>query len=104
MNTDSPQNERVAAAIESASLGWPIVLAKGKNPGAYLGKDWGAKATTDKAQIVALFERHPEANVGVICGPMSGLIDMEVNKPEGTDVLEAIFGGSAMWQLLVWCN
>lgn len=69
------------AALEYHALGLPIVLAKGKNPGAAMGADWHRHRFTEK-EIGRRFREDAELNVGVILGPASGLIDLECDNEQ----------------------
>jgi hypothetical protein len=48
----------------------------GKHP---LTKHGVTEATTDKAQIRAWWQQHPEANIGIATGAQSGLIVLDVD-------------------------
>jgi hypothetical protein len=83
----------LAAALEYAGNGWPVVPNVDKHPGAYLGDEWQEKATTDEDTIIRWFEQWPSANVGILCGPASGVVDIGVNGDGGDEVLRLVFGG-----------
>jgi hypothetical protein len=53
-------------------------IAKGKEP---IGTAWGMRQRTE-SELRAVYERIPEAGVGLVFGCMSGLIDIEVDDPE----------------------
>ncbi|THJ44737.1 bifunctional DNA primase/polymerase [Candidatus Frankia alpina] len=76
------------AALFYAGLGWPVVpvaspdaavARPGKQP---LVRDWPSVASTSPGQIRAWWERWPDANVGIVTGPRSGLgvLDLDVDK------------------------
>jgi hypothetical protein len=46
-------------------------------------------ATTDPTRIRAWWERWPDANIGVACGP-SGIVVVDVDNPEGTKTLAGL--------------
>jgi hypothetical protein len=48
------------------------------------GRPWGA--TTDAEEVRRDFERWPEANVGIVTGPKSGIFVVECDTVEGHDV------------------
>lgn len=70
-------------AIAYAERGWLIVPAKGKNPGAYLGDAWQDQATCDVDVVDAWWDRWPTANIGLLLGPASGVIDVEFDDARG---------------------
>ncbi|THJ19723.1 bifunctional DNA primase/polymerase, partial [Candidatus Frankia alpina] len=76
------------AALYYAGLGWPVVpvappgaavARPGKQP---LVRDWPAAASTAVGQIQDWWERWPDANIGIVTGPRSGLgiLDLDVDK------------------------
>ena len=89
-----------------AARGWRIVrlygmaapgtcsCSKGRdcpNPGKHpVGDDWQSRATTDPDQVVEWAERYPDCNYGLLLGPLSGVIDVEL---DGDDA-------KAAWQSL----
>lgn len=83
---------------------WPVVLhppgvtietkegpkvTTGKEP---IGLAWGKRRPTE-AGLRKLFALHPGAGVGLVLGPNGGLIDVEIDGPEGEDSLATLFGG-----------
>ena len=85
-------NQFVNAAMEYASYGWHVVPIKpgGKMPIA--GKEWQHKATVDEYQISAWWEQTPNANVGILLGEKSGIVDFEGDGPEAEATMQLIFG------------
>ncbi|WP_205447377.1 bifunctional DNA primase/polymerase [Candidatus Frankia alpina] len=76
------------AALFYAGLGWPVVpvaspdaavVRPGKQP---LVRDWPSAASTSPGQIKDWWRRWPDANVGIVTGPRSGLgvLDLDVDK------------------------
>ncbi len=80
----------LTAALRYAARGWPalpLVPARcngdgGKTP---LVKGGAYAATTDETQIRAWWSRWPVANVGISCGPTSGLaiVDLDFKPDKG---------------------
>lgn len=95
------------AALEYASYGWRVhplhhmVNGKcscGKKCGNSAGKHpiftaWKTQATTDEELIDQWWSEHPDANLGVVFGRESGIIDIECDGPEIEERLTEIFGG-----------
>jgi hypothetical protein len=69
----APDNGIMAAALAYAAQGWRVtpVHPGGKMP---MGEEWQRKATTDEGQIGAWWERHPNANVGIVCDRCFGFV------------------------------
>ncbi|THJ24680.1 bifunctional DNA primase/polymerase, partial [Candidatus Frankia alpina] len=76
------------AALYYAGLGWPVVpvappgaavARPGKQP---LARDWPTAASTAVEQIQAWWRQWPDANIGIVTGPRSGLgiLDLDVDK------------------------
>ncbi len=80
------------AALVYASWGWHIhPLRPGdKRP---LLTDWPRRATTEPAQIRRWWQRWPQANIGLACGP-SGLLAIDLDVKNGVD-------GLAAWEALL---
>jgi len=72
----------LAASLAYAALGWPVlpVQPRGKRP---ILRDWPAAASTDPATIRAWWEQWPDANVGVVTGPRSGLAVLDIDPRAG---------------------
>jgi hypothetical protein len=88
------QNDRLAAALDYASRGWPVeplhtptengLCSCGKrncsSPGKHPRTLHGLKdASTDPDVITKWWEAWPEANVGVVTGKISGLVVLDVD-------------------------
>ena len=82
-------------ALNLASHGWHVVpmFTGTKNPGNILGSGWQHQCSNDPAQINRWYAQTPDANVGVLLGPKSNLIDVEYDSEEGRSILEAICDG-----------
>lgn len=80
----------MAAATECAAHGWhvfpvPPGSKKSHKKAEYSGgREWGA--TTDPAEIAADWARWPEANLGVVTGPKSGILVVEADTQAGHGV------------------
>jgi len=86
--TPNSQLELCGSALYYAQRGWPVfpcTPAKrngegGKSPRI---KDWQRLATTDREQIIDWWSDMPTSNVGVACGPNSGLLIIDIDfKPD----------------------
>jgi hypothetical protein len=108
MSTAAQENSLVKAALEYAGYGWRVIplhnltergcsCNKGSScatPGKHPRPNaWQKAATTDEEVIVAWWEKWPKANVGVVFGKDSGIIDAECDSGEEEDILRALFGG-----------
>lgn len=78
------------AALDYARRGWPVfpvpVGTKKSHKSAEHsgGRKWGA--TCDLNQIAADFRKWPDANVGIVTGPASGILVIEADTLDGHDV------------------
>lgn len=68
-------------AIQLAKFGFYVLplVAKSKKP---LISDWQKKATTNSLQILAWWEEHPDANIGIAC-EVSNLIIIDLDHSKG---------------------
>ena len=94
-----PQNRNLDAALRYLDFGWaPIPLAshsdpqvpkdkRGKRP---LLKGWQKYTVRlpTEAEVRSSFRQNPKANVGVVCGPASGILILDVDGPEGEASLQ----------------
>lgn len=69
--------DRSAGCVEHG----PGCGSPGKRP--LVGNGWPAKASTDPGQLRAWWRRWPRANVGICCGPGSGLFVVDVDGADG---------------------
>jgi len=73
-------------ALEYCKQGWSVIPCKGKNAGGYLDswKEFQEKPASEE-QIIEWWERWPLANIGVVLGGVSDIIDLEMEcyKEEG---------------------
>lgn len=101
----SSDEQRIAAALQAASLGLRIVIlnnADGDPDRRKLpfGKGWGIKATDDEEILLRRFEKRPNANIGVLLGKypagskIPGVIDVEFDSEEGRAAADRIFGSN----------
>ncbi len=97
----------LAAAIEYAARGWPVLPVhslrgdictcgspgcehRGKHPIGYLAPHGHKSATIDPVIIQAWWRQAPWANVGVVCGPTSFLaLDLDRHREGQDGVVEA---------------
>src|SRR5262249_51106578 len=64
-------------------------VAEGKEP---IGEAWGIRKPTE-AKLRATYRDHPGAGVGIRLGPDGGVIDLEVDGPDGEESLIKLMGG-----------
>lgn len=72
----------LAACLSAAARGWRVLPLKPRDKVAWLS-DWPNRASTDETTIRSWFERQPECNYGVACGPASGLCVLDVDPRNG---------------------
>lgn len=78
---DESVPETLNAALSYAKKGWPVFPLDGKRP--FKGTHGVKDATTDPDIIVEWWERWPDANVGLACGPRSAdVVDIDGKKGE----------------------
>jgi len=70
------------AALEYAARGWPVrpLVPRGKVP---LVRHGLKDASADPAQVEQWWRRWPAANIGVVTGPASGLLVVDLDGDEG---------------------
>jgi hypothetical protein len=61
-------------------------------------KAWQTRLPTPD-QVVAQWELVPAANVGIVLGPVSGLVGVDVDGEEGERILGELSGGDLPWTL-----
>lgn len=90
-----------AVAAMCARLGWKLVKLHGVRsagvcrcskgsacgtPGKHpVGNAWQTFATDDEDTVSSWFEDEPDANIGLLLGPKSGLVDIELDGPEAIE-------------------
>jgi hypothetical protein len=79
-----------SAALRYAQRGWAVfpLVPKGKRPRLPTREDGKAgcwDGTADTATVEAWWDRWPDSNIGIHCGPGSGLfvLDVDAEAPEG---------------------
>jgi hypothetical protein len=75
-----------------------VKIAEGKEP---IGTAWGVKRPTVRS-LRATFAANPGAGVGVRLGPEAGVIDIEVDGPEGEQSYRKIMRGDP--PTVGWCS
>jgi len=96
------------AALEYASYGWKVVRlhyvkpdgscscsrgadcpqkSRGKHP---MGKEWQNLATDDEETIAEWWAATPDANIGILLGPKSGIIDIEFDDEAGREFADRV--------------
>jgi hypothetical protein len=69
---------------------WPVAIKPGGK--APIGESWGVTRPTERT-LREMYRRFPAAGVGLLLGPVAGIIDIECDGPEGTDSLRKLLGG-----------
>lgn len=74
-------------ALSYAGAGWPVIPLEpgGKRP---LLKNWPNQASTDPRRISEWWSRWPHANIGILTGPQSGLLAVDVDDVPGLEALQ----------------
>jgi hypothetical protein len=85
----APLNYLHAAARTYHDLGLPITICRGKAP---WQDNWPALSWAPHT-IDAAYKLNPAANVGVVLGPRSGLVDFECDGPQAELTLLDLFNG-----------
>lgn len=87
-----PGHECLKAALYYASRSWKIHPCKPGEKRALL-KGWPEKATTNGDIIRSWWGKHPNANIGVVCGADSDLlvVDCDIDKETGEPIGEQNF-------------
>ena len=84
------QNEIAHVAVQYAERGWHLFPVPPGTKKSYLAakfsdnRKWGA--TADVEQVKRIFAEFPEANVGIVCGPLSGFFVVEADTLDGHNV------------------
>jgi hypothetical protein len=100
VTTPSTTNPLLAAALEYAARGWPVLALHGirdgrctcrrracASPGKHPRSPHGVtEATTDPDVLHGWWRRWPDANVGVVTGPRSGVVVLDIDPRHGGDV------------------
>jgi len=68
------------AALDYAAAGMPVLPLNGKSP-----RNTGGltNASADVAKVAEWWRRWPDANVGIVTGPVSGYVVLDVDAPAG---------------------
>lgn len=72
------------------SCGRPNCTSPGKHPVGELVKDGLKGASKDPIQVARWWAQRPNANVGIVCGAVSGLVVLDVDGPDGAESLEGL--------------
>jgi bifunctional DNA primase/polymerase-like protein len=85
----APKRGSLATALWMLRAGlWPVACyPHEKRP---IGRAWAA-TRTGREKLVAVFERHRDAGVGIALGPAAGVVDFEIDAPtEAAGLLERL--------------
>lgn len=102
----SSENDLLTAALWYAAEGWRMVPAHspvrnrcscGKAKCQRIGKHprinaWTTKASCDRSQLFAWWQRWPDANVGLATGAESGIVVLDVDGADGAASLNRLAG------------
>lgn len=102
---DTPTVDILAEALAIARFGWRVLplhgivdgrctcgapncgKSSGKHPRIVTGAEHAGAATVDRSVIRDWFARWPDANLGVMTGPISGLVVLDVDGEKGIETL-----------------
>jgi hypothetical protein len=98
--TPAPTSGTLQTALWLLRYGlWPIPIsppddARAPSPGkSPIGRGWG-KERPSFARLRAIYNRYPDAGVGIVLGPLTGVVDLEVDDPLGAAPLfDRLFPG-----------
>lgn len=101
-------NATLDTVLRYAERGWKMIplhapregggcsCRKGKDcpsPGKHpRHREWKEAASCDDATLMEWFDKWPDANVGLVMGPTSGVIDVEFDSDEGAETAKQMFG------------
>ncbi len=88
----SLESQLVQAAMEYAGYGWHVVPVKPRGKMPVVGKGWQNQATNNEEQIGQWWTQTPLANVGILLGEKSGIVDFEGDGPDADRTMSIIFG------------
>ena len=97
-------------ALGYAARGWRVlpVAAGGKRP---LLPAWQKAASDDEETVAGWWDRWPDANVGVLLGEASGIVDVEFDDDAGRETADRVLGeaftptfssGRSVHRLFLW--
>jgi hypothetical protein len=77
------------AALAYAALGWRVHPCRLRDKRPMLPR-WQGRAAAEPDQIAQWWHETPDANIGVACGPASGIIVLDIDGAEGEAALAAL--------------
>ena len=80
------------AALDYAERRWRVVPLHDRDKRPY-PKAWQKVATNDPEVITGWFQQWPDANVGIVLGEESGIIDIECDDEQAEQTLRDLFDG-----------
>lgn len=83
-------------ALELAAKDYPVFPVNGKVP---LIKEWPEQATTESAQVEVFWQASPRANIGLVTGPCSGLMVLDMDGMTGKISLEIWYPLTATYRI-----
>jgi predicted XRE-type DNA-binding protein len=75
-------NELIGEAIALRRLGWSVLPLKPASKEPLISWRELQRRKLEEHEIISLFERHPDANIGVVTGTASGLLVLDCDAPD----------------------
>jgi putative DNA primase/helicase len=85
-----PTTNVLQVALNYANRGWSVVPLLGKSPRVRWQTYQNERATAD--EIAAWWADWPDAGIGILLGPVSGVVRVDADGPEAVEQLSELFG------------
>jgi len=94
VNPRPAESPCLAAALDYLSRSWSPIPLVGKRP----VESWDEfqERRPTEAEVRAAWGRHPNTNVGIAMGPVSGMIGLDFDGPEALEMAEELFGAEGL--------